>query len=209
MRIITKYILREHASPFVSGLSAIIFIFVLNVIFRDLGRMLGKGLPIGVILEFFFLNIAWILALAIPMAVLISTLSTFGHLSSDNEITALKASGINMINLIIPVLIAAAVLAVGMERFNNMVLPDFNYRASLLMRDISHKRPTITLEPHVFFEEIPGYAIRVHQIDNETGELKGIIILDDSKIIEDGAPAAFFNHPREERTQHSCRKSCR
>ncbi|MBN2104389.1 LptF/LptG family permease [bacterium] len=180
MKIITKYILKEHISPFIFGLSAIVFIFILNVVFRDLGRLLGKGLPILVILEFFFLNIAWILALAIPMAVLISCLSTFGRLSSDNEITALKASGTNLYKLITPVLIAAAVLAVGLERFNNLVLPDFNYRASLLWRDISKKRPMISLEPHIFFNEIPDYGILVHSINDRTNELKGIIIHDAS-----------------------------
>jgi len=180
MHIITKYILKEHIGPFIFGLSAIIFIFILNVVFRDLGRLLGKSLPILVILEFFFLNIAWILALAIPMAVLIACLSTFGRLSSDNEITALKASGTNLYKLITPVLIVSAVLAVGMERFNNLVLPNFNYRASLLMSDISRKRPTISLEPHIFFNEIPDYGILVHKINDRTNTLKGIIIHDAS-----------------------------
>lgn len=180
MRIITKYILKEHIGPFISGLSAIIFIFILNVVFKDLGRLLGKGLPLHVILEFFYLNIAWIVALAIPMAVLISTLSTFGRLSSDNEIIAIKSSGTNMLKLMYPVMIAAAILAFGMERFNNLVLPEFNHRASMLMSDISRKRPTVTLEPHIFFEEIPNYSILVHEIDDRTNKLKGIIIHDSS-----------------------------
>lgn len=180
MRIITKYILKEHLGPFIYSLSGIIFIFILNVAFRDLGRFLGKGLPLLIILEFFFLNIAWILALAIPMSVLIACLSTFGRLSSDNEITALKASGTNLYKLITPVLIAAMVLTFAMERFNNLVLPNFNYRTSLLMRDISRKRPTISLEPHIFFNDIPDYSILVHDINDRTNQLKGIIIHDDS-----------------------------
>ena len=103
--IITRYIIREHAGPFFFGLTTIVFVFLLNIVFRDLGRLLGKGLPIGVVLEFFGLNLAWIAALAIPMAVLISTLMTFGRLSSDSEIAALKASGIHLYRLITPVLI--------------------------------------------------------------------------------------------------------
>jgi lipopolysaccharide export system permease protein len=180
MRIITKYILKELIGPFVYSLSAIIFIFILNVAFRDLGRLIGKGLSALVIFEFFFLNIAWIVALAIPMAILIATLSTFGRLSQDNEITALKASGTNLYKLIFPVIVTATILAIGMERFNNLVLPDFNYRASLLMSDISRKRPTISLEPHVFFDEIPNYTIWVHKIDDRSNELEGIIIYDTS-----------------------------
>ena len=168
MRIITKYLLKELIGPFVYSLSGIIFIFILNVAFRDLGRLLGKGLPAVVIFEFFFFNIAWIVALAIPMAVLIATLST------------LKASGTNLYKLIFPVIVTSAILAFGLERFNNLVLPEFNYRASLLMSDISRKRPTISLEPNVFFDEIPNYSIWVHKIDERTNKLEGIIIYDTS-----------------------------
>ncbi|MBN1781791.1 LptF/LptG family permease [bacterium] len=180
MRIITRYIIKEHIGPFFFGLSAIAFIFILNVVFRELGRLLGKGLPVHVILEFFFLNIAWILALAIPMAVLIACLSTFGRFSSENEITALKASGMNMLSLMTPVLLIACLLALGMERFNNLVLPNFNYRAKILMHDIRKTRPTMTLESHVFFEEIPDYSILVHDVDDRSNHLEGIIINDSS-----------------------------
>ncbi len=178
MSVITRYILREHTGPFVFSLITIVFVFLLNLIFRDLGRLLGKGLPAGIILEFFFLNMAWILALAIPMAVLVSTLMAFGRLSSDSEIAAMKASGIHLYRLLGPVLLATLFLAVGMERFNNCVLPDFNHRVRLLTSDISRKRPTLTLEPHVFFDEIPNYSLLVHEIEDDGNNLRGVIIND-------------------------------
>ena len=180
MSVITRYIIKEHVGPFFLGLSTLVFVFILNIVFKDLGRLLGKGLSIKIILEFFLLNMAWVAALAVPMSVLVSTLMSFGRLSADNEITALKASGVNLYRLITPILIISALLAVGMERFNNEVLPDFNYRVSMLYRDISRKKPTLTLEPHVFFNDIPNYSLLVHEIDNKTNELKGIIINDTS-----------------------------
>ena len=76
------------------ALLALLFILLANFLLRSMDRFLGKGLDIILILEFVFLNLAWILALAVPMAILISTLMAFGRLSSDNEITAFKASGI-------------------------------------------------------------------------------------------------------------------
>ncbi len=180
MFIVLRYIVREHVGPFFFGLSTIIFVFLLNVVFRDLGKLLGKGIGAGIIIEFFFLNLAWILALAIPMAVLIATLMAFGRLSADNEISALKASGVNIYRLILPVLIIACLLAFLMERFNNCVLPDFNHRVRLLYSDISKKRPTLTLEPHVFFDEIPNYSLLVRDIDEKRDLLKGVIIHDTS-----------------------------
>ena len=146
-----------------------------------MGRLLGKGLPAGIILEFFFLNMAWILALAIPMAVLVSTLMAFGRLSSDSEIAALKAGGVHIYRLMGPVLLVALILAVGMERFNNCVLPDFNHRVRLLYSAISKKRPTLTLEPHVFFDEIPNYSLLVREIEDDGNRLRGVIINDYSE----------------------------
>jgi lipopolysaccharide export system permease protein len=178
MRIITKYILREHLSPFIFGNTTIVFIFLLNIVFRDLGKLLGKGLSALIIFEFFFLNLAWVLALTVPMSVLIATLMAFGRLSSDSEIAALKASGFNLYRLITPVFIAAVLLGFLMERFNNCVLPDFNHRVRMLYSDISRKRPTLTLEPHVFFDEIPNYAILVNDLKEKGTLLKEIIIND-------------------------------
>ena len=180
MSIITRYIIKEHIGPFLFGLSTIVFVFLLNIAFRDLGKLLGKGIPAGVILEFFMLNLAWILALAIPMAVLIGTLMAFGRLSADNEISALKANGVNLYHLIFPVVIASCVLCVLMERFNNCVLPDFNHRVRLLYSDISRKRPTLTLEPHVFFDDIRDFSMFVHGIEDNGNILKEIIIYDTS-----------------------------
>jgi lipopolysaccharide export system permease protein len=180
MFIITRYIVREHIAPFFFGLSTIIFVFLLNVVFRDLGRLLGKGIGALVIVEFLFLNLAWILALAIPMAVLIAALMAFGRLSADNEISALKAGGVNIYRLIAPVFVISCLLAVFMERFNNCVLPDFNHRVRLLYSDISKKRPTLTLEPHVFFDEIPNYTLLVREVDEKRDFLKDIVIHDTS-----------------------------
>jgi lipopolysaccharide export system permease protein len=156
----------------------IVFLFLLNLIFRDLGRFLGKGLPAGIILEFFVLNLAWIIALAIPMAVLVATLMAFGRLSSDHEIAALKAGGVHLYRLMAPVFIIAIFISIGMERFNNSILPDFNHRVRLLYSDISRKRPTLALEPHVFFDELPNYSLLVHKMEENGTLLKGVIIND-------------------------------
>jgi len=178
MRIITKYILREHISPFLFSLITIVFVFLLNIIFRDLGRLLGKGIPVIAILEFFFLNMAWIAALAVPMSVLVATLMAFGRLSQDNEITALKAGGVNLYRLIRPVFLVSLALTFGMERFNNIVLPEFNYRVKQLYTDISRKQPTATIEPNVFFDAIENYTLLVNRIDRQ--RLEGILLTDSS-----------------------------
>jgi lipopolysaccharide export system permease protein len=180
MSILSRYIIREHVSPFFFSVATIIFIFILNIVFRDLGRLLGKDLPFRIILEFFVYNLAWILALAVPMSVLVSTLIAFGRLSSDFEITALKANGVHIYRLVAPVFILSVILSVLMIRFNDVVLPEFNHRVRNLYSDISRKRPTLTLEPHVIFNEIEHYSMLVRGVDNQKNTIKGVIIHDNS-----------------------------
>ena len=86
--------------PFLSSLFILIFVLLSNFILKNMDKFLGKGLSIGIVFKFLLYNSAWIISLAIPMAVLITVLMTFGRLSSDNEITAFKASGISYNKLI-------------------------------------------------------------------------------------------------------------
>ena len=100
MRLITKYLFREIFSPFLISLLMITFILFINFLLRAIDRFLGKGLTFSTIIEYLFLNLAWIVALSIPMAMLLATLTTFGRLSEDNEINALRSSGISFLTII-------------------------------------------------------------------------------------------------------------
>ena len=89
MKLLTRYILKEHFLPFLYDLLIVIFLLFTNFLLRAVDRFLGKGLPIDIILEYLLLNTAWIIALAAPVAVLVATLMAFGRFAEDNEITAL------------------------------------------------------------------------------------------------------------------------
>jgi len=162
--ILPRYILREHVGPFFFGFAVITLIFLLNLLFRELSRMLSKGLPWNVVVEFFALNLAWIVALAVPMAVLMAALMAFGRLAADNEITAMKASGVSIYRIVTPILFAASLIAVGMIWFNNAVLPDFNHRARILAGDIARKKPGVSIEPGVWYKSIPEYGLLVQEL---------------------------------------------
>ena len=105
MRLVSRYIIKELILPFIYSLMIIVMMLFINFFLRAIDRFLGKGLNIFTILEYLFLNLAWILALAVPMAVLIATLMTFGRLSEDNEINAMRASGISFPLILRPALL--------------------------------------------------------------------------------------------------------
>ncbi len=168
MNLISRYILKEHVVPFFFSLFVIMFVFVTKFVARYIGRLFGKGLSARTIFEAIYLNLAWMMALAVPMAVLVATLMAFGRMSSDNEITVLKTSGISLYRAIRPVLTAAAVLTVIMLWYNNYVLPDFNHRARMLFHSISRKKPTLDLEKGIFLT-LNNFNIRVENIQKSFG----------------------------------------
>jgi len=113
------------------------------------------------------------------MAVLISTVSAFGRMAADSEITALRASGISPRQLIQPVLIVGVLVALWVAWFNNYVLPDMNHRTKLLQIDIRKKKPTMIIEPNIYNFDIPNYIMLARGVDRTTSELNEVTIYDE------------------------------
>ena len=159
MRLLSRYFVRELIFPFIFSLVMITFVLFINFLLRAIDRFLGKGLDLLTILEYLFLNLAWIIALSVPMAVLLATLMTFGRLSEDNEINALRASGISFLSIIRAPLIFGTLIAIMLIYFNNYILPEMNFKARLLSGDIYKKRPDMNIEPGIFLDNLPDYSI--------------------------------------------------
>ncbi len=143
-------------------------------------KLIGKGLSSWVIIQLVSYNLAWMLILVIPMSVLISTLMAFGSLAQNNEIAVLKASGMSLYKMLIPPIIGSIIIAVLLMLFNNYVYPDANHAARILRDDIARKKPTLSLVPGVFSQEIPGKSILARMIDRKTNELSDLTIYDKS-----------------------------
>ncbi|MCI0531771.1 MAG: LptF/LptG family permease [candidate division Zixibacteria bacterium] len=178
MKILSGYILKEHTGPFFFGLAVIIFVLVMDFILEILNLIITRGLDILTVLQMFALNMAWMLALAIPMAVLVATLMAFGRMSADNEITALRAGGVSLYKIVTPVVIGSILLGIGLVFFNNLVLPDANHRARLLMTEIHQKRPTLNLKENVFINDLPGYNILIRKVDPRSSRIEDVRIYD-------------------------------
>ncbi|MBC8213614.1 MAG: LptF/LptG family permease [Candidatus Marinimicrobia bacterium] len=161
MKLLSRYILREHTLPFSFALVVLTFVLLTNFLLRTIDRFLGKGLSISILLEYMFLNLAWILALAVPMAVLIATLMAFGRMSSDNEITAIRSSGMQYSSILLPSLMFGILICIGMTLFNNLILPELNHKARLLSSDISRKRPDLEFDVGYFIESLPDQSILI------------------------------------------------
>ncbi len=169
MKIIYRYIFKEHLGPFFFGLGIIMFIFLMQFLVKYVGQIFGKGIPLWTILQLIALNLAWMLALAVPMATLLAVLMAYGRFSADNEITILKSSGISIFKLIRPSLVFGLILTLMMLYFNDYILPDANHMASQKMRAIREKKPTLALEENIFYP-FPPYSFVTGHIEKSTAE---------------------------------------
>ena len=165
MSTLNKYLMKQSFIPFILSVGVITTVLFLQFLIRAIDRFLGKGLDVFTILEYLYLNLAWIIALSVPMSLLISSVMTYGRMSQENEITALKSAGVNLFSIIKPALWFGSIVGFLLCLFNNFILPDMNYNARLLARDIYQKKPELTIEPGYFIDMIPQYTMIVKELD--------------------------------------------
>ncbi|MFA5670102.1 MAG: LptF/LptG family permease [Balneolaceae bacterium] len=169
-------LLKRHLGPFLFCFFTMMFLLLLQFLILHIDKLIGKDIPISVIIELILTNLAYMVVLAAPMAVLIATLMAFGKFSELNELTAIRASGVNPIRLMAPVFIAATLLFIGLAWFSNSVLPEANHKARSLFIDIRLKKPGFDLKPNSFYDGIEDYTFLVNHIDNKTDSLYDVVL---------------------------------
>ena len=167
MNTLNKYLFKQSLIPFLLSVAVITTVLFLQFLIRAVDRFLGKGLDVLTIFEYLYLNLAWIIALSVPMSLLISSVMTFGRMAQQNEITALKSAGVNLYNIIKPAILFGSLVGIGLCIFNNFILPEMNYNARLLARDIYKKKPELSIEPGYFVDMIPQYTMIVKEMDGK------------------------------------------
>lgn len=178
-RLIRRYILRQLTGPFLFALAGLTGFMLLNQVARRFGALVGKGLEWSVIAEVFGLSIPFIVAMTLPMAVLVAVLYTFSHLAADNEITAMRAGGLSVQQILAPVALWGTLMAVFNFGFVDQVLPRSNARLRALLVDIGRKKPTFELREQVINEVPPSqYFLRASRIDPGSGRLRDVVIYD-------------------------------
>lgn len=180
MRILSRYVLRLHVAPFTFALTALTLLMLLDQLAKQFHRLVGKGLGARVIAEVFLYSIPFIFAVIVPMAVLVAVLYAFNRLAADNEISAMKASGVSLARITAPVVVAAAFIAAGLVWFNDNVLPEANHRLASLRVSITRKEPTFALQERGLNEVIERRLfIQAARIDNASSRLDNVTIWDE------------------------------
>ena len=178
MKLLTRYVIREHVGPLLFALSALTSLLMLQYVARQLANLAGKGLPWSAIGTFFVLSIPFTVAMTLPMAVLVATLHAFGRMAAEHEVTAFKASGIRVRSLMLPVMGCAFLLSLFMVWFNDQVLPASNHRLRILQQDIARTRPTLALREQVLNPITDQFFMRVARTNAQTNRMYDVVIYD-------------------------------
>ncbi len=176
MKILYRSVLHDFIGPFFLAVIIITGILLLDKIFLLVDLLVRKGVSLLLVGELMISSLPFVLSFCVPIGVLIASVMLFGRLAHDNELTAIRSAGINLIILFKPVTIFAVLITFIMIFFNGYVLPEASHHARNLITDIAHKKPAIRIYEGVFLEDFPGYIIYIGSIDDRTGKIADITI---------------------------------
>lgn len=155
-----------------------LFIVLMQFLWKYIDDLVGKGLEISVIGELFFYAALTMVPMALPLAILLASLMTFGNLGEKFELTAMKASGVSLLKSMRPLIILILLIAVGAFFFQNNILPVAQTKMWTLLYSMKQKSPEMEIPEKAFYDQIPGFSIYVEEKDKDTGMLRDLMIYD-------------------------------
>ncbi|MBD5358411.1 MAG: YjgP/YjgQ family permease [Bacteroides sp.] len=181
MRIIKRlygFILKSFLPLFAMTFFIVLFIVLMQFLWKYIDDLVGKGLSMSLIAELFFYAAVSMIPMALPLAILLASLMTFGNFGEKFELTAMKASGISLLHAMRPLIILIAFISVGAFFFQNYVLPPAQVKMWTLLFSMRQKSPELEIPEGVFYDQIPGYNLFVERKNRDTGMLHGLMIYD-------------------------------
>ena len=154
----------------------VIFILLMQFLWKYIDDLVGKGLDTLILAEFLLYSSASMVPMALPLAVLLSSLMTFGNLAENLELLAFKTSGVSLFKIMAPLIYVVVILTLAAYFFANNVMPVSNLKLRSLLYDIQRQRPELQIQPGIFDNTMEGYSIRIGDQDTKTGVLKDIWI---------------------------------
>lgn len=173
-----RYMLRNFLGLFLLTFAICCFILLMQLLWMRINDIVGKGVGIGVLMEFLFYAVLSVVPMALPLAILLASLMTFGNLGEKFELTAMKSAGISLFRIMQPLTIFIALLSVGAFFFSNNVLPKSQVKFWSLVFSLRQKSPELDIPVGEFYSGVHGYNIYVRSKNNSTGLLRDLMIYD-------------------------------
>jgi len=178
MKKLDLFVAKSFLGPLILTFFIVLFILLLQFLFMYIDDLIGKGLDLKIMAELLYHFSLTFVPMALPLAILLASLMTFGNMGEFNELTALKSSGIPLRRIFVPVIIIVGVLSIVSFFFSNNIQPYSYRKARTLLYDIRRKRPGLNIQAGTFNSDIDGFSIKVTSKDPSTNKLYKILIYD-------------------------------
>ncbi|MBK8500266.1 MAG: LptF/LptG family permease [Flavobacteriales bacterium] len=178
MKRLHRMIVRAFLGPLAVTFVIVVFILVMQFLWKYVDDLMGKGLEWYVLTELLVYAAASFVPLALPLAILLSGIMTMGGLGENSELVPMRSAGLGLGRIMMPVAAFALVLAIGSFYFSNNLLPIANLKFKSLLWDVTEKKPALNIKPGAFYNGIDGFSIRVAEKDDDTGLLTDVLIYD-------------------------------
>ena len=176
MKKLDQFILKSFIGPFVAILLVVVFILMMQFLWLYIDELVGKGLSFKIIMEFLGWGCITMLPLSLPLATLLSSMMTMGQLGENNELLAIKAAGISLQRMMIPLATACLVISIGAFFVSNDLIPIAYNKIYQLRADIGKTKEEIKIPTKTFYNGIDGYILRVDERDDDTGIMHGVMV---------------------------------
>ncbi len=184
MKKLHLFILRSYISPLIMTFFISLFILVMQVLWRYVDDLVGKGLEVTILIELLFYASLQVIPMALPLAILLASLMTFGNLGENYELTALKSAGISLPKIMAPLIILTMLVSYGAFKFSNNVLPVANLKFTSLMYSVKKSRPEFDIKEKVFYDGLDDFSIKIEKKSKNGEMLYEIMIYDHRNKLE-------------------------
>ena len=185
IRKLDKLIIKAFIGPFVATFFITLLVLVMQFFWLYIDDFVGKGLGAGVILEFIWYQSAALVPLALPLAILLSSLMTFGNLGESFELVAIRSSGISLLRFMRPLFFVSLFICGIAFLFSNYIMPVANLKSRTLLTDIVFAKPAFDLREGVFYDKINGFAIKIGKKENNDSVIRDVIIYEQGNSLQD------------------------
>ena len=172
------FIIKSFLLLFVGTFFICLFIFMMQFLWKYVDELVGKGLEMSVLAQFFFYSALSLVPMSLPLAVLLASLITFGNFGERFELLAMKAAGISLLKIMRPLIVLVFVICCVSFYFQNVIGPRAQAKLGTLLISMKQKSPEVDIPEGVFYDEIDGYNLKVQRKDRKTGMLYDVIIYD-------------------------------
>jgi len=181
MKKLNIYILKSYASPFIATFFLVLFFLIMQFFWLYVDDLIGKGLSFWVIIKLLYYISFSLVPMALPLAILLSSIMTFGNLSENYELAAMKSAGVSLYRIMRPLIVLMLIMSVLTFYFSNYAVPYANFKSKNLLYNITKQKPSLNLKEGIFNTSIPGYSIRIKEKSGEDEQfIKDVIIYDHS-----------------------------